>query len=981
MTTITTRSGKGSPLTNDEVDANFTNLNSDKVETSGDSMTGNLSFGDSNKAIFGAGSDLAIYHDGTNSYVSDQGTGYLSIGTNGSKVMINKSPFEYMAEFITDGAVNLYHNNAQKFATTSTGIDVTGSVTADSLDVNGTATVDAITAGVAADFTFTGPLNNDLIINTRPNSAGEGLLIQQNGTLSAAFANGGDISFYNSAGTSQDLYWDASTSRLGLGTTLPSHELHLLAESPQLRLQDSQGSNTYGDMQFNGTALALITRGGASSHGVMRFRSTNGTDTLDRLEILSNGDVVFYDDAGASGGRWDASAKSLGIGTVSPAVALDVHDSGDATIRILSTGTGVSDDTILRSQISGTLASNYLYFGDADDNNSGQIRYVHSDDSMRFSAGNTTDRLRLYSTDTIFYNGTTEIGRFNSSNNFAIGTPSPACKLHVYTASGNNIVRSESGDNYAAFQTVASGTNSGYIFFNNASGETGRITSANGGTMVFSNNGTQERMRIDSSGNVGIGTATLTDSYKTIIEGSDQETPNLTDSGTHGATLFLRATGEGVGSGGAVAFGTTFGNQRPFAAIKGYVTDGTANSLGDLTFSTRATTSATALTERMRLTQSGRLGLGTNNPAAKFHSVADAQYGEAARFQNNGDAISWARADWVNDQASGSGIVYRDQAGTFTFRNDNSSGTAMTTQILAGATTDGNIVLKRNSGSGSAVFQTTSTGDVIFYDDDGVTQGMRWDASTSRLGLGTTSPSYIVDAQSSGDAAIRIRSTGTSASDDALLRLQISGTTASNIIAFGDSSNSFAGEIRYNHNNNNMSFDTNGSEAMRIDSSGNLFIGKTSASFATEGIAFNTPNEMTITRDSGTCVFLRRNTANGAVQTFYRDTSVVGSISVTTTNTAYNTSSDQRLKDNIVDAPSASDDIDAIQVRSFDWKVDGSHQKYGMVAQELQTVAPDAVSEGDTEEDMMGVDYSKLVPMLVKEIQSLRARVAQLEND
>jgi len=91
--------------------------------------------------------------------------------------------------------------------------------------------------------------------------------------------------------------------------------------------------------------------------------------------------------------------------------------------------------------------------------------------------------------------------------------------------------------------------------------------------------------------------------------------------------------------------------------------------------------------------------------------------------------------------------------------------------------------------------------------------------------------------------------------------------------------------------------------------------------------------------------------------------------------TSYNTSSDQRLKENIVDAPSASDEIDAIQVRSFDWKADGSHQKYGMVAQELQSVAPEAVSEGETEEDMMGVDYSKLVPMLVKEIQSLRALV------
>jgi len=109
--------------------------------------------------------------------------------------------------------------------------------------------------------------------------------------------------------------------------------------------------------------------------------------------------------------------------------------------------------------------------------------------------------------------------------------------------------------------------------------------------------------------------------------------------------------------------------------------------------------------------------------------------------------------------------------------------------------------------------------------------------------------------------------------------------------------------------------------------------------------------------------------------------SLVGSITHTTTSTAYNTSSDYRLKENIVDAPSASDDIDAIQVRSFDWKADGSHQKYGMVAQELQTVAPEAVSEGATEEEMMGVDYSKLVPMLVKEIQSLRARVAQLETN
>jgi hypothetical protein len=107
----------------------------------------------------------------------------------------------------------------------------------------------------------------------------------------------------------------------------------------------------------------------------------------------------------------------------------------------------------------------------------------------------------------------------------------------------------------------------------------------------------------------------------------------------------------------------------------------------------------------------------------------------------------------------------------------------------------------------------------------------------------------------------------------------------------------------------------------------------------------------------------------------------VGTIKSTVNSTAYNTSSDARLKENIADADDAGKLIDAIQVRQFDWIEDGEHQRYGMVAQELNTVAPEAVSEGETEDDMMGVDYSKLVPMLVKEIQSLRARVAQLESN
>lgn len=106
----------------------------------------------------------------------------------------------------------------------------------------------------------------------------------------------------------------------------------------------------------------------------------------------------------------------------------------------------------------------------------------------------------------------------------------------------------------------------------------------------------------------------------------------------------------------------------------------------------------------------------------------------------------------------------------------------------------------------------------------------------------------------------------------------------------------------------------------------------------------------------------------------------VGYIGTSGSSTSYNTSSDERLKENIADAADAGAIIDDMQVRQFDWKINGEHQRYGMIAQELDLVFPEAVAHGPTEEDTLAVDYSKLVPLLVKELQSLRARVAQLES-
>jgi hypothetical protein len=88
-------------------------------------------FGDSNKLNFGAGDDLQIYHDGSNSYIDDAGTGSLKI-RSGTLTISNAGGNKTSALFSSGGAQTLYHNNNVKFVTSNTGITVTGTV-----DVNG----------------------------------------------------------------------------------------------------------------------------------------------------------------------------------------------------------------------------------------------------------------------------------------------------------------------------------------------------------------------------------------------------------------------------------------------------------------------------------------------------------------------------------------------------------------------------------------------------------------------------------------------------------------------------------------------------------------------------------------------------------------------------------------------------------------------------------------------------------------------------
>jgi len=194
----------------------------------------------------------------------------------------------------------------------------------------------------------------------------------------------------------------------------------------------------------------------------------------------------------------------------------------------------------------------------------------------------------------------------------------------------------------------------------------------------------------------------------------------------------------------------------------------------------------------------------------------------------------------------------------------------------------------------------------------------------------------------------------------------------------------FNGFIQYNNANELFDFAAQhssaqirliagGSERMRITSGGRVGIGQSSPAGRLDvnnnGATTETIMILSDFGGTGAHTQISFNNTNGQV----------GTINTSGSATSFNTSSDRRLKSNIEEAASASDKIDAIQVRQFDWNADGSHQDYGLIAQELEPIEPMAVTGDADSDEMMGVDYSKLVPMLIKEIQELRSRVATLE--
>ena len=197
-----------------------------KLPKSGGTMTGDTLHGDNVKAKFGTGGDLEIYHDGTHSRIVDTNNGNLYIQGEEGIALTNADLTEFYAVFNHNSSVNLYHDNAQKLATTSTGIDVTGKVVADGLVVDGQTEI------IATEPKLIIKENDVTDQNTRIRGSNGDLQIQTINDAYNVAANRltldhatGDISFYEDTGTTPKFFWDASAESLGIGTVSPSSRL------------------------------------------------------------------------------------------------------------------------------------------------------------------------------------------------------------------------------------------------------------------------------------------------------------------------------------------------------------------------------------------------------------------------------------------------------------------------------------------------------------------------------------------------------------------------------------------------------------------------------------------------------------------------------------------------------------------------------------------------------------------------------------
>jgi hypothetical protein len=293
------------------------------------------------------------------------------------------------------------------------------------------------------------------------------------------------------------------------GTNAGQLTLDATGQYTQMLFEQNSVANSGGDLIYNHTGNQFALRSLAAGSLSLKTGTSVGSG-LDRLSVANNGDISFYEDTGTTPKLfWDASEENLGIGTSSPSAKLDISAGTNLNIGIeqltwdnfLNDGIGITfsrtssdDDTMAL----GVADGDKLTFG--------------SREGLIFATGGVST-----------YNATSEKMRIDSSGNVGIGTGSPTEKLDL-VGGGLRIQRGSDTDTIVRLDGADGSTE--YLGLGIASGNGvitgGGVGSTNTG-LVFKTaaSGTEaERMRIDNSGNVLVGTTTNSTNSNLILSGA-----------------------------------------------------------------------------------------------------------------------------------------------------------------------------------------------------------------------------------------------------------------------------------------------------------------------------------------------------------------------------------------------------------------------------------------------------------------------------